>query len=204
MDHLADSAECVTKPSEREGYVQLYDGLLDVFCDVTHEELAEHRALRAQRAAQRAEQRAAEEAEKERLDEETRAEQERLRTLAATSQHLHVVLQVPETTSYDALLDLARERLAKLYTLRTGKQLRAAEEDVQQHEYWIQQMMHWPSWARADDPGYDSRRQTLQENLETRRAKLHELEAAMATCVTDIEHIEAARKLCRHVGGFSV
>ena len=150
--------------------------------------------MRAQRATQRAEQRAVEEAEKERLEEETRAERERLRTLAATSQHLHVVLQVPETTSYDALLDLTKERLAKLYTLRTGKQLRAADEDVQQHEYWIRQMMHWPSWARADDPGYDSRRQTLQENLETRRAKLHELESAMATCVTDIERLEAARQ----------
>jgi hypothetical protein len=191
---MDDNAGCVTKPSEREGYVQLYDGLLDVFCDVTHEELAEHRALRARRAAQRAEQRAVEEAEQAQREQEEHAERERLRTLAATSQHLHVVLQVPETTSYDALLDLTKERLAKLYTLRTGKQLRAAEEDVQQHEYWIQQMMHWPSWARADDPGYDSRRQTLQENLETRRAKLHELEAAMATCVADIEHIEAARK----------
>eukprot|EP01046_Picozoa_sp_COSAG06_P049845 COSAG06_NODE_7759_length_2386_cov_2.226935_1_plen_119_part_00 len=96
---MDDNAGCVTKPSERKGYVQLYDGLLDIFCDVTHEELVEHQAVRAQRATQRAEQRAAEEAEKAQLEEETRAEQERLRTLAATSQHLHVVLQVPETTS---------------------------------------------------------------------------------------------------------
>ena len=44
--------DCVTAPSERDGYVQLYDGLLDVYHELTQEEFAEYEALRVQRAAQ--------------------------------------------------------------------------------------------------------------------------------------------------------
>ncbi len=182
--------ECVTAPSEREGYVQLYDGLIDVHHELTQEEFAQYEAVRAQRAAQRAEEQAATEAERKQHEEE----QERLRTLAATSPDLHMVLQVPAETPHDSLLDLVEERLAKLYTLRTGKELRTAEADVQQHDYMLQQMIDWPSWARTGDPGYESRREKLREKLEARRTKLHQLEATMTTCVSDIERLEAARK----------
>ena len=41
--------ECVTAPSEREGYVQLYDGMLDVYHELTQEEFAQYEELRARR-----------------------------------------------------------------------------------------------------------------------------------------------------------
>ena len=147
--------DCVTAPSERYGYVQLYDGLLDVYHELTQEEFAEYEALRVQRAAQRAAQRAEEQETQAMEREQYEQERERLRTLAATSPDLHVVLQVPAETPHDALLDLTEERLAKLYTLRTGKELRAADEDLQEHEYWLRKLMDWPSWARKQDSTYE-------------------------------------------------
>ena len=163
--------ECVTAPSEREGYVRLYDGMLDVYHELTQEEFAEYEALRVQRAAQRAAQRAEEQATQEAERQQYEKEQKRLQTLAATSPDLHVVLHVPAETPHDALLNLTEERLAKLHTLRTGKELRAAEEDFQEHEYWLRLMIQWPSWQRKQDPSYESRRQKLQESLESRRTR---------------------------------
>jgi hypothetical protein len=103
--------DCVTAPSERKGYVQLYDGLIDVHHELTQEEFAQYEAVQAQRTAQRAEEQAAAEEEKKQHEEE----KERLRTLVATSPDLHVVLHVPAETPHDSLLDLVEERLAKLW-----------------------------------------------------------------------------------------
>ena len=41
--------DCVTAPSEREGYVQLYDGLLDVYHELTQEEFAQFMPSRSWR-----------------------------------------------------------------------------------------------------------------------------------------------------------